>query len=294
MTFIHKALFTLLLISCSALYAAPVMVTGNWLEQHYNDANIVIIDMSTDQTQYRRFHLPGAQYLPYRLLNKKNRTGVSLSIDPARTRLIMGALGISNDSHVIVYDDMGGLDAGRLFWLLERIGHKDVSVLDGGLVQWILDGRKVTNVTETRARTHYAENTIKGRDNNATLSDVMSAIDNHAVQLLDVRSKQEFEGTQKQTRSGHIPSAQLWTWQDSVDFAKGFKLKPKESLLTSLKKLNSHPTTETIVYCRSAHRASQSYLALRSLGYTNVKVYDGSMSEWSRIKDAPIKKGLAP
>jgi thiosulfate/3-mercaptopyruvate sulfurtransferase len=127
--------FTALLIFwvVSSANAAPVFVNGAWLEQHLSAPNLVLVDMSDDDTQYLRFHLPGAVRLPYDVLVKERKpVKVKVRIDDTELLNVLERLGISHDSHVVIYDDMGGLLAARLFWELERIGHPEVSVLDGG------------------------------------------------------------------------------------------------------------------------------------------------------------------
>ena len=78
-------------------------------------------------------------------------------------------------SHLVIYDDMGGLNAARLFWQLESIGHGKVSVMNGGLVKWILEGRKVVNTPARLKPTTYGSSR-SGRDNLATMDDVDKAL----------------------------------------------------------------------------------------------------------------------
>ena len=120
--------------------ASPVTVDTAWLASHLDDPGLVLVDMTADPVQYRRFHLPGARYLTPRTLIEKNKAGISLRVPDQRLFRVLGELGINADSHVVIYDDMGGLEAGRLFWELERTDHARVSVLDGGLVKWVLEG----------------------------------------------------------------------------------------------------------------------------------------------------------
>jgi len=285
--------FLLLAILSLNLQAAPVMISSSWLAEHLNDDNIVIVDMSTDSTQFERFHLPTAQHLPYKYLTKRNKQGVSLRTDDVTLMRIFGVLGISNDTHVIIYDDMAGLDAGRLFWELERIGHPEVSVLKGGLVTWILEGRMVTNQTSKPKQTTYNANK-QSNNNEATLDSIQITLKESDRRLIDVRSEPEYIGQIKEPRSGHLPGAIHWPWDQTVDFKKGFISKPSQQLLTSLKTQGIDITTPVTTYCRSGHRAAQSYLSLRAMGFTDVQLYDGSMSEWSQHKNLPITQGKTP
>jgi thiosulfate/3-mercaptopyruvate sulfurtransferase len=137
--------------------ATPVYVDAAWLEQRLDDPSIVLVDMATDQTQYQRFHIPGAVYMPFGALVQRQRSGVTLRVPDQRLYQVLGFFG----------DDMGGLNAGRLFWELERIGHEKVSVLEGGLVDWIQSGRKIEAKPNEAKRVTYTPKSGKGRANEA-------------------------------------------------------------------------------------------------------------------------------
>ena len=268
--------------------ANTYMVDSKWLASHKNEKNLVLIDMS-DGTQYQRFHIPGAINLPYDALNKTSKKRISTSVGPETIIKFLGLLGIKRDSQVIIYDDMGGLNASRLFWELQRLKHEKVALLDGGLVQWILEGRKVDNIPVEPKATKYITNV---KPTNAPLAD-LSSFKGKAT-ILDVRTREEYMGHPRQKRSGHIPGAQWWGWDSSVDFTNGFKHKPTASLMDSLKQLGiTDKKQELIVYCRSGHRASQSYFTLRNLGFENVKLYDASMNEYQQ-SNKPLTKGMKP
>jgi thiosulfate/3-mercaptopyruvate sulfurtransferase len=269
-------------------YASNFMVETKWLAEHKNDTNLVLIDMS-DSTQYQRFHIPGAINLPYQALNQVNKKRVSLSVGPDTIIRFLGLLGIKRNSQVIIYDDMGGLNASRLFWELQRLQHNNVALVNGGLVKWILEGRKVNNIAVEPKPTKYIIDVKPNNSPLATLNDITGK-----ATILDVRSQEEYVGHPKQKRSGHIPGAHWWSWESSVDFASGFQHKSVGSLMDSLKQLGiTNKKQELIVYCRSGHRASQSYFTLRNLGFTNVKLYDASMAEYQQ-SNKPLTKGIKP
>jgi len=291
---LKKILFLLCLIhSPLAFSTASFLVDTDWLEKNLHNPAIRLIDMS-DNTQFQRFHIPTSTHLPYAAINKRTKQGVSLSVGKQQIINILGMLGIQAHHHVVIYDDMGGLHASRLFWELEKIGHKKISLVNGGLVKWILDGKRVTAEVEEVKRVQYKNNT-SGRNNNITAEKILSSqFDNKNI-LLDVRSKEEYVGHTRYPRSGHIPNAKWWEWQQAVNFEKAFQIQKQARLKKQLKELGiSKPDTPITLYCQSAHRASHSYFTLRNLGFNNVKVFDGSMSEYSKIKTAPLTKGINP
>ncbi|MDH5487713.1 MAG: sulfurtransferase [Gammaproteobacteria bacterium] len=286
--------FTAILIFwlVSSAHAAPVFVDGAWLEKQLSVPNIVIVDMSEDDTQYLRFHLPGAVRLPYHVLVKVRQPDrVLVRIGDAELVHVLGRLGISRNSHVVIYDDLGGLNAARLFWELERIGHPAVSVLDGGLVRWILDGRRVVNTPALQSAVTYERGGI-GRDNEAGLRDVQQAVEKHTALLLDARTEEEYIGEPKKPRTGHIPGARLWPWDLAVDFERGFVRRDEATLRKAL--AGAGPDRPVITYCLTGHRAARTYLTLRALGFENVKVYANSMNEYSLMPQTPIKQGKEP
>jgi len=204
----HYWLMVLLLSWVGLVCAEPVAVDAAWLAKRVDDPGIVLVDMTADPMQYRRFHLPGARYLSPRALVHTNKAGVSLRVSDERLFALLGDLGIDADSHVVIYDDMGGLEAGRLFWELERIGHARASVLDGGLVKWVLEGRRVVAQVPPVARTQYRP-AKEGRENEIDIAGILSARQDPAVLLLDVRTPEEYAGKASEPRTGHIPGACL-------------------------------------------------------------------------------------
>ncbi len=283
------------MLFCRFAIADSVLVDADWVSQRLDDSSVVLVDMAAEGTQYQRFHLPGAVYLPYQAIVQRRRDGVVVRVDDERLMNILGALGIRNDSHVVVYDDIGGLQAGRLLWELERIGHPKVSVLDGGLVQWILDGRKVVATPVRPTPVKYIRVSDAGRANDASLELVKDDAEGKPV-LLDVRTKEEYQGDPKsKRRTGHIPGAKWWPWEQAVDFDNGFRLKSADWLQNKLADLGIADKDQPIItYCQTGHRASQTYFTLRRLGYQNVRVFDGSMAEYERDRLAPLTLGLTP
>jgi len=282
------SLFSLLLFS-QALFSAPAQIETTDLAKIINQENLVLVDMSSQPEQYQRFHIGKAVYIPYKRF--KNKRGKA--IKPLRLTTLLGQRGISENDYVVIYDDMGGLHAGRLFWALENIGHKEVSVLNGGLVKWILEQRPVNNKIDKWIPVKYAMPT-KTTNNLSKPKDILQAIKNKEV-ILDVRSLAEYTGNKKQKRSGHIPTAKLWSWNEHIAFDQGFVLKDKAALQQSLVNVGVTDKDQPIhVYCKSGHRANQAYWTLKTLGYNNVRLYDASMKEWMKRRKLPITKGNQP
>lgn len=272
--------------------AQSSLVSTEWLAKQNNDQSVVLIDMS-DNLQYQRFHLPGAINLPYDYL-VQNKNKISLSIDKTRLIKLLGQIGISQNSYVIAYDDTGGLHAARLLWELDQLDHPKAALLDGGLVKWIREGRPVSAETPTLHSTHYQAR--KPHHNaTATLKDVAPASRDRKTVVIDVRSDEEYIGDPGDPRSGHIPGAKWWQWDQALSIDEGFSLRSDKALMDELSDLGlKNKDQPVIVYCRSGHRAAHSYFTLRQLGFKNVRLYDGSMKEYEQHKDQPLNKGKQP
>lgn len=274
--------------------AAPVLVDGAWLEPRLEDRRLVIVDMSEEPIQYARFHIPGAVRLDYSALFRRGSRGKpNRRLTDPEFAALLGSLGIGLEHHVVIYDDMGGLNAGRLFLELERFRHPNVSVLNGGLVQWILDHRRVTNQPVTRVPVPYAVPS-EIHETLASADDARHAGTN-GVALLDVRTQEEYVGDPKEPRSGHIPGARWWPWEQAIRMDKGFVIQDANTLVTSINKAGiADRKAPVVLYCRTGHRASQTYLTLRHLGYENVRMFAGSMLEYQLDPSAPVRRGNHP
>jgi len=283
-----------LVLACAwrAAVADPVLVSTEWLAGHLGSGNLLVVDMAVEPVQYERFHLPGALYLPYAALAARGRDGVSHPLSAEAFATLLGRMGVSPSTHVVVYDDMGGLQASRLFWELERIGHAHVSVLDGGLVAWVREGRLVS---ADPVRPQPVTYTLPaGAHARANLAD-RAALDAKGAVILDVRSREEYEGDPRDPRGGHVPGARSWPWDQAVDVEHGFRLAPAAELKGTLADVGvTGPDKAVVTYCRSGHRAAHTYLVLRSLGYQKVRLYAGSMLEYLHDKAAPVTRGAAP
>lgn len=271
---------------------ASELVETDWLAQNMSDKNIVIVDMTSDDLQYQRYHLPGAIRISYASLNTKLRNGVSVKITDQQLAMLLGLHGINANNHIVIYDDMAGLEAARLYWQLDSIGHEKKSLLNGGLVKWVLEGRKVEAGNVERDKTAYLLNNQKQRQNNATIGDVTSS---SRVILLDVRSEEEYVGNPRYPRSGHIPGALFFPWDGNIRIDNKFTFKSAAAIQAQLDQLGvKDKSAPIIIYCQSGHRAAHAYFVLRYLGYTNVRVYDGSMAEYGQYQQLPLQKGNKP
>lgn len=236
-------------------------------------------------------HVPGAISIPAASLAVTLDGIPNMAADPAMLAAAFGAAGLSRDVAAVVYDGDGGKVASRLFWLLEYMGHEDVRFLDGGLSAWAADGQ----VLQTRAESEPAAATTYPLNPNLELiasgESIESGLGDSSIALIDARTRAEYAGTDvRASRGGHIPGAAHRDWMAHFG---------ADGLMLSLDELRDYygdtgvfAADQVVVYCQSGQRATHTYLALRSLGLENVKLYDASWEEWGN-SEMPVETGVA-
>lgn len=206
-----------------------------------------------------------------------------------------GRLGISNDIHVVVYDQLDvarGPEfyqfwASRFWWQLRLEGHVRVSVLEGGLGRWKREGRPVTEALAAVAATKFISR--RAPEILADVARVQSAIQDPKAVLINVLGADTFSGKkQVYARRGHIPSSVNLFFGDLIDPATGGYRKPEEvaPLFEAVGALD--PDKKPIIYCGGGIAATVAALQLARLGREDVAIYDGSMTEWAKNDALPL------
>lgn len=221
--------------------------------------------------------------------------GVSLiDTDPAPLKAflwmiehVLGVHGVDATTPVVVYDEHSGVRAARAFWFLEHFGHPSVRLLDGGVNAWTAAGLPLTRDVAPPAKSDWTG--IRDPRTIATWKHVKDAIGKPDAVILDTRSDEEYEGTLvRARRGGAIPGAVHIEWTKNL--AESGEFKPAAELKEMYAAAGVTPDREVIAYCQGGYRASNSYLALRLLGYPRVRMYIGSWKEWGDREDLPIEQ----
>lgn len=292
-------LILLLTLALASSYAHPdLLVDTDWLAVHLNDPGIRIVDMRRGDEIYAAGHIPNAVYLdPVAIRDAKNAP--TFLPRQESFEAMMGKLGISNRTRVIVYDERGGIYAARLWWILNYFGHSNVALLNGGWIKWAKEGRP--SKTEAPSRPDMPvrvvsrvelETTFTARPNPrwlATASDVVAAIDKPGVKIVDARTQAEIDGKDLRgiRRGGFVPSSTPVYWEDLLDpEVKTFR--PAADLEQIFKARGILPSDEVIAYCQVGMRASVDLFALHLVGYDKLRNYLGSWEEWGNRDDLPI------
>ncbi|MEU4669236.1 sulfurtransferase [Amycolatopsis sp. NPDC023774] len=270
------------------------LVTTQWAEENLDTPGVVFVEVDEDTTAYDAGHIRGAVKLDWRndLQDKVRRDFVN----KAGFEKLLSEKGISNDDRVVLYGGNNNWFAAYAYWYFKLYGHENVQLLDGGRKKWELDGRELSADDVKRDATEY-----KAKEQDLSLrafrDEVVQAIG--AKNFVDVRSPDEFSGKllapahlpQEQSQvPGHIPGALNVPWAKVANEDGTFKTEDEiKDLYTEAGLDESKPT---IAYCRIGERSSIAWFALHELlGYSDVKNYDGSWTEYGSLVGVPVELG---
>ena len=268
-------LLVLVLFVASAVSAQDV-ISATELAKTYKGKDVVVI-CATSANNYK-VHITGSVNVPHSSMYKGKAAEAYIN-SPAEMAKVLGAAGVSADKNIVVYDEGSAKYAGRMYWMLKYLGAANVKMLDGNLKAWKAKRKPITG-TPTKASAATFTPKVDASQL-ATMDEVKKAVGNSAYVLVDARTPEEFAGTadsETLSRKGHIPGA-VNVNHESVMDGKGL-LKPNDALKAMFEGKGITTDKTAIVYCETSVRAGVVYLALKGLGYSNVKVYDGAYLEW--------------
>jgi thiosulfate/3-mercaptopyruvate sulfurtransferase len=268
------------------MYARPdAVVSTDWVAAHLDDPNVRIVDTRT--RGYEEQHIPGAVWLDINASRDKNNPPTFLPELDTFVATIEG-LGISNDTHIVFYDDRGGIYGTRPWVLLRMIGHENVSIVNGGWPKWLSEAKPTSSETPSVSRGALEVR----RDDQwiATADDVAAAIEKPGVRLLDARSANEFAGTDLRgnPRGGAIPSATNLFWEDTLE-GEFQSFRPADDLTLLFDSHGLSQNDDIITYCQGGGRGAHELFVLYLMGYDDLSLYLGSMEDWSRQSERPLQ-----
>lgn len=244
-------------------------------------------------------HIPGSILVNYKKV-RVNRTidGQKLKYilpDRAAFEKLIQSHGVNKDSAIVLVSKgqttKDAMTATRLYWQLKYYGHDNMAILNGGMAQWIEDGHETSTAPGKTSKGDWLA-TAERKELLATSADVAKAVNDPNTKLIDTRNISQYLGKWKKPfvySDGHIPGAKLLPAELLTSHKMPIKFTPKKELKMMAAQLGINTSDNTITYCNSGHLASGAWFILHEvMGNKNVKLYDGSMHEWTKAKQPTI------
>ncbi len=278
-------------------YAHPErLVSSDWLADHLEDPDVVVVESDEDVLLYDTGHIPGAVKVDWHM--DLNDPVTRDYVGGEAFAELMASKGISRDSTVVFYGDNFNWWAAYALWVFTLFDHLDVRLLNGGRKKWVDEGRPMTTDSTERPRTEYP---VVRRDD-----EVVRAFREHVLghmevggSMVDVRSPQEYSGEllhmpdypqEGSLRGGHIPGAANVPWKRAANDDGTFK-SADDLRAIYVDEQGLRKDQPVVTYCRIGERSSHTWFVLHHLlGFPHVRNYDGSWTEWGNVVGAPIER----
>ena len=292
-----------LMAACGGLGDEPdakmdSLVTAEWLSQHLDDPNLVVIDCTvlvemlgdggiqvvSGKTNYDSGHIPTAGFADLMGDLSDNDSPLQFAVPaPEQFAAAMGALGVGDNSRVVLYDRSNTAWAARVWWMLRWIGFDRAALLDGGLAAWNELGLPLSTEPASHPASHL---TIALRPELiASKDEVFASLESDAVSLIDAMPAAHFSGEMVMYgRPGHIPGAV--NVPASALFDDSGRFRSNDELATMIE---SDRNARSITYCGGGISASADAFVLTRLGFTDVAVYAASLQEWVADPSNPME-----
>jgi len=285
----------------AANYAHPeVLVSTAWVEEHREDPAVRIVESDEDVLLYQQGHVPGAVKIDWHT-DLQDQT-IRDYIDKDRFADLCASKGISNETTVVFYGDKNNWWATYAFWLLQLFGHTNARIMDGGRLKWIKENRPVTRDVPKYQSSDYQAPERDDSRFRAFRDQTMKHLE-QKLPMIDVRSPEEYRGerlhmpdypNEGALRGGHIPGALNIPWSRAVNQEDGTFKDAAELRKIYTEENKLRPEDDVIAYCRIGERSSHTWFVLiYLLGFSKVRNYDGSWTEWGNLVNVPVENPSA-
>lgn len=262
-----------------ATLLADIQTEGNTLAQ----AHLCVVDLRTADA-YSAGHVPGAVQGDASLLSRAESPMGGLMPDADQVNTFLASIGANLGDQIVAYDGGRETAAARLMWVLDAYGYEVGSWLNGGFTSWQNQNLPVTRDVPEARRGGLSLSIIG--DNVISADTLMSELNSPQLSILDVRSEAEFNGSDvRSAMGGHVPGAQHLEWTSMLD--EQGRLLDDDKLQAELDARQIKTDDTVIVYCQTHQRSAVTYVALRHLGYQDVRALDGAWSNWGNRADTP-------
>lgn len=274
-----------------------VLVSTDWVAEHLNDSAFRIVESNEDPLLYPSGHISGAVEVDWtRDLNDPIRRDY---LHRDGFEKLMSRIGATRDTVVVFYGDKNNWWACYAFWVFQLFGHTNCRIMDGGRLKWEKEGREMTKEVPSYPASDYQAPERNDAVERVFRGQVHKHVDKGG-RLVDVRSPEEYSGerlhmpaypNEGALRGGHIPGAANIPWARAVNHEDG-TFKTAGQLKDIYEGENGFKSGDDIIaYCRIGERSSHTWFVLKYLlGYSNVRNYDGSWTEWGNLVGVPIER----
>ncbi len=272
------------------------LVSTGWLADNLDAPGLLVMDASfympaekMDPAHiFEQGHIPGARFFDIEQIADIDTDLPHMVPSVGRFEKLAAALGISNASRVVFYDQKGIFSAPRGWWMMRYFGHDAVAVLDGGLPKWRAEGRAIEQGEPAPA----APSTFRAKLRSARLrgiGDMLANVETERELVLDARAAGRFAGTAPEPRpglpSGHIPGAKSLPASELL--ADGLTFLPPEALRARFALAGADGGKPIVTSCGTGVSAAILSLGLELAGLDSGALYDGSWTEWAGRPDTP-------
>lgn len=249
------------------------LVDSSWLVDRLDDPSVRIVDVREPWEYDSIGHLPGAVSVPFDSYRDRESADPGTLPGADAFAELLGGAGISPEDTIVAYDDTHGVFAARFVLTALAYGHNDVRLLDGDFSAW----RREYETTSTAPDPDPVEYETPGLVEEAPIVDtdtVEAAIEADDSTLIDTREQWEYE-------EGHLPGAVRLDWMELVDEeTRGVKSADEIETILTERGIDTDRSRPIILYCNTSRRLSHTFVVLCSIGFEDVTVYEGSLTEW--------------
>jgi thiosulfate/3-mercaptopyruvate sulfurtransferase len=277
------------------------LVSTEWLEAELGAPDLRVIDATyflpadgrDARAEYEAEHIPGAVFLDLEEVSDPSHPAPHMLPPDHLFASRMQSLGLGDGNRFVVYDNSPLHSAARIWWMLNSFGAHYAAILDGGLQKWKAEGRPLESGTTHGRHGHFSARLDRG-----TLADkvyVSAILHSGAHELVDARSPARFAGEESEPRpglaAGHIPGSR--NLPQARLFNSDNSWKQDEALRAAFEQAGVDLAKPMVTTCGSGVTAAVLLFGAHLLGKADVKLYDGSWSEWGADPATPKATGRA-